>query len=499
MANINSLPARLTLAITIGVASSSINGAALGADSASEQHIQHLLNAFPTQSVRVVGEAEPTITLEARMAALKVPGVSLAYIHDGKIAWARGVGVAKLGGPAVTPQTLFQAGSISKPVATMAVLRLVQSGKLDLDADVNRYLKSWKVPESSFTQTQKVTLRRLLTHTAGITVHGFPGYAADAAVPALVQVLSGERPANSPPILVDTIPGTAWRYSGGGFVITQQLLHDVTDKPFSDLMQDTVLRPVGMIHSTYQQPLPQSQLADAATPYERNGIPVAGGAHTYPEASAAGLWTTPSDLAQYAIEVQNALAGKSRTILSQSMARQMVKDGGLGHWGLGLEVGGGPDHPYFTHGGSDAGFQSELVAFDQGDGLVIMTNGDGGSQLATEIQRAVAEEYNWPEFQPKAHTLIPVTPEVLDRYVGRYQFNPEAIDTVTRRGDHLYMQISGQPEYELFPEGPGTFFVKFTEAKFSFSMGPNGRASGQVLQTAAETISMARLPDTAKL
>jgi CubicO group peptidase (beta-lactamase class C family) len=213
----------------------------------------------------VINPGEPPVTtkLADRMAALHVPGVSIAVIHDGKIEWARGFGVTRIGGSAVTPDTLFQAASISKPVTALAVLHLVESGRLDLDTDVNRYLKTWQVPANSFTERTKVTLRELLTHSAGMTVHGFPGYASDAARPTVVQVLNGEKPANTPAIVVDTEPGTAWRYSGGGFVVTQLLLEDVTGQAFPRLMHDIVLGPVGMTRSTYEQPLPQNRMAEA--------------------------------------------------------------------------------------------------------------------------------------------------------------------------------------------------------------------------------------------
>ena len=194
-----------------------------------EQRIRHIQDAILPV---VVTKGEPLVStkLADRMAELHVLGVSIAVIHNGEIEWARGFGVTRVGGPAVTPHTLFQAASISKPVTAMAVLHLVGSGKLDLDADVNQYLKAWKVPTNKFTETSKVTLRELLTHTAGMTVHGFPGYASDSALPTVVQVLNGEKPANTPAILVDTIPGSDWRYSGGGFVVTQVLLQDVTGK-----------------------------------------------------------------------------------------------------------------------------------------------------------------------------------------------------------------------------------------------------------------------------
>ena len=338
------------------------------------------------------------VKLADRMVALHVPGVSIAVIHEGKIEWARGFGVTRLGGPPVTPDTLFQAASISKPVAAMAVLRLVQSGKLDLDTDVNQYLKTWKIPDNSFTGKTKVTLRELLTHTAGLTVHGFAGYASDAALPTLIQVLNGEKPANSEPIVVDTEPGTIWRYSGGGYVVAQQLLQDVTGQPFPKLMQDTVLEPIGMTRSTYEQPLPANRLAEVAIPYRQDGKPVPGGQHVYPEMAPAGLWTTPSDLARYAIEVQKSLHGESNRVLSAAMVRQMLTPR-LNHQGLGPGVGGDAQHPYFTHGGANEGYRCNLVAYNDGDGVVIMTNGDNGGQLASEMLHSVAREYGWPDFR----------------------------------------------------------------------------------------------------
>jgi CubicO group peptidase (beta-lactamase class C family) len=291
-----------------------------------EQRIQKIQNAI-LPPVITKGKPPTTTKLADRMAALHVPGVSVAVIHDGKIEWARGFGVTRVGGPAVTPDTLFQAASISKPVTAVAVLRLAESGKLNLDADVNQYLKTWKVPANTFTERTKVTLRELLTHTAGMTVHGFPGYAFDSALPTLVQVLNGEKPANTPAILVDTIPGTNWRYSGGGFVVAQLLLEGVTGQPFPKLMHDIVLGPMGMNRSTYEQPLPQSLMAEAAMPYRQDGQAVPGGPHVYPEMAPAGLWTTPSDLARYAMEVQKAVAGKAGAVLSAAMAREMLKPG----------------------------------------------------------------------------------------------------------------------------------------------------------------------------
>ena len=455
-------------------------GQAATQPSVVEQHIQHIQKGLiPAVLIEGQSLSSQTSTLSARMAALHVPGVSVAFMHGGKIEWARGFGVKKLGGAPVTPSTLFQAASISKPVTAIAVMRLVQSGKLNLDTDVNEYLKSWKVPDNQFTAKRKVTLRELITHTAGVTVHGFEGYATNEQVPTLVQVLNGEKPANSPPIRVDVEPGTIWRYSGGGFVITQQLLQDVTGEPFPALMQQMVLGPMGMIHSTYQQPLPPNRLPEAATPYDGDGKPVPGGPHTYPEMSAAGLWTTPSDLLQFSMHIQQALTGKSN-VLSAATTHEILTPG-MGQWGLGIEIGGSKDHPYFTHGGANEGFMSDFAAYDSGDGAAVMTNGNNGGQLAAEIIRTIAHEYNWPDFQPARHTLAKIDPTIFDNYVGDYQLTPGFILTFTRNGDHFFAHPTGQTPVEVFPESDHQFFATDIDIQITFVTDSTGRATEMIL------------------
>ena len=427
------------------------------------------------QPVVIKGESAATMKLADEMAARHVPGVSIAMIHGGKIEWARGFGVASIGGAAVTPDTLFQAASISKPVAALAVLRLVESGKVSLDADVNQYLKSWQVPANSFTEKAKVTVRELLTHTAGLTVHGFAGYTSNAPVPTLLQVLNGEKPANSEPIRVDVQPGTIWRYSGGGYVVAQQMLQDLTGEPFPKLMHDTVLIPIGMTHSTYEQPLPKSRLAEVALPYRDDGKPVEGGPHTYPEMAPAGLWTTPSDLARYALEVQRSLAGTSNRVLSKASIQQMLTPG-LNDWGLGPELGGSTGHRYFTHGGANEGYRCQLVAYNEGDGVVIMTNADGGGQLAMEIVRSVAHEYGWPDFQPESHATVKVDPKIFDGYAGEYQSQFD-IFTITHEGDQLFVKVAAQPKFRLYPESDREYFLTSIGATVTFDVDSQGKAT----------------------
>jgi CubicO group peptidase (beta-lactamase class C family) len=327
-----------------------------------------------------------------------VTGVSLAIIEHGKIIEAKGYGFTdKSRTTAVTTNTLFQAGSVSKPVAALAALRLVEAGKLALDEDANRYLKQWRVPENKFTKDEKVTLRRILSHSAGLTVHGFPGYSVDSPRPSLRQVLDGSRPANTPAIRVDVVPGTIFRYSGGGYTVMQQLMIDVSGETFTELMRECVLTPLGMSASTYEEPLPADRVGAAATGYYSNGEQVTGRWHIYPEMAAAGLWTTPSDLARFVISVQEGLAGKSNPTISQSMIRQMLTVQ-KGHWGLGLLLTGRGKLLRFSHQGRDEGFDTFMMGYaESGQGVVIMINANDDSGVMGHIVDAVRQEYHRPE------------------------------------------------------------------------------------------------------
>jgi CubicO group peptidase (beta-lactamase class C family) len=485
----------LALSAFWATAQGSPASAAASSRATIEQHIQHVRGAL-SPLVLIKGERDRATTLSERMASLHVPGVSIAVIHDGKLEWARGFGVSKIGGAPVTPTTLFQAASISKPVTALGALRLVQMGKLDLEANVNHYLKSWKIPTNTFTDQKPVTLRELLSHTAGMTVHGFPGYASDAPVPNLEQILDGLSPANSPAIRVDVVPGTIWRYSGGGYVVVQQLLEDVTGEPFAKLMRDTVLRRIGMIRSTYAQPLPQSRRAEVAMPYGPAGAPVKGGPHVYPEMAPAGLWTTPSDLARFAMELQRSLRGDSNRVLSKSMTQQMLT-AGLNSWGLGLHIGHGRQQALFEHGGANEGYRCDLVAYNAGDGAVIMTNGDNGGQLMQELRRTIAYEYAWPDFQPKVHTRIQVDPKRLELLTGSYQFEPNSFFTISRDGNHLFSQATGQEQREIFAEHEHEYFAKTVDEVITFDTDDQGRATKLVLHQDGHDRPATRLDDAA--
>jgi CubicO group peptidase (beta-lactamase class C family) len=352
--------------------------------------------------------AQISVNLLERMKYYKVPGVSIAVVNNGRTEWSHGYGYVTNDPKAarVDEQTRFQAASISKCLTAFGALLLVQQGKLSLDEDVNLYLKRWKVPQNGFTKTEKVTLRRLLSHTAGTSIHGFPGYSAGTLIPTAIEILEGKKPVvNTDPVIVTSIPGTELRYSGGGTTIVQVLIEDITGEHFEDWMQNKVLIPLGMLQSTFKQPLPPPHTAHAAYGHYSNGTAIEGKWHNYPEMAAAGLWTTPRDLAQFIIYIQATLKGKKTNLLSRFYVKEMItrqKIGGKSiSAGLGLFLKNEGKNLVFDHDGQDEGFIARLSAYAyQGQGIVIMMNNDSAWALMDEIINSVAKINHWPHFKP---------------------------------------------------------------------------------------------------
>lgn len=415
--------------------------------------------------------------IQAQMSQRQINGLSLAVIQDGKIE-ARAYGVTSRGGAPVTTSTLFQAGSISKPVAAVGALKLVELGKLSLDEDVNTKLKSWKVPDNDFTQTQKVTLRRLLSHTAGLTVHGFPGYDVTERMPSVAQVLDGT--GNTAPVRVNVVPGSISRYSGGGYTVMQQLVADVSGKAFPDYMRDAVLGPIGMSRSTYQQPLPPDRAAETASGYDADRSPVSGKWHVYPEMAAAGLWTTASDLARFAIEVQQSLAGKSSRVLSQAMTRQQLTSE-MNDYGLGLALAGTGAARTFSHNGRDAGFDALMLAFaETGQGLVIMINANDNSGARNRIVDFVSRKYKWPARSTAAPAAVkPVAPVIaLEPVTGRYELTNNNMLTLVAQGDSLFSDVNGLPDEEFLFMGNDRFGSAQRDVSFRIARDGSGNVVG---------------------
>jgi CubicO group peptidase (beta-lactamase class C family) len=439
----------------------------------------------------------PKAALKDRMAHYHTPGVSIAVINRGRIEWARGFGVKEWGKPdPVSERTIFQAGSISKPVFAMAVMRLVRDGKLDLDEDVNRYLKSWKVPANGPWQP-RVTLRQLLSHTAGLTVHGFPGYARTEPIPSVVDVLDGRPPANTRRVFVDILPGSRFRYSGGGTTVAQQLVVDVLGRPFPEIMRGLVLGPLGMDSSTYEQPLPDDRAGVAATGHPSRNRPVEGGWHVYPEMAAAGLWATPSDLARVGLEVQRALKGESDRVLDPDGAVAMLTPGIDERIGIGFFLSGKGKAVRFGHSGADEGFVATMTFSKEGGiGAVVMLNSYDGVPLLGEIERAIAREYDWPGYFPDEAPEKPETPapETLNRYVGSYVTKSKLVFTVARGGDGLLLKFSDQPPLELTAESATRFSTAALNAKVTFEEDEGGKVTGLTLEQDGTPTTAGREP-----
>ena len=392
----------------------------------------------------VVIDGGPVWTLDERMRFYGVPGLSVAVVDGGRIVWARGYGLANVrAARPVTARTMFLAGSISKPVTAMGAVDLVERGMLPFDADVNTLLKSWKLPENELTATTPVTLRQLFSHSAGTTVHGFPGYPRKFPRPTIRQILDGEPPANTAPVRVDLAPNTRARYSGGGTTVAQQALADVTGLDFATLMRRYVLAPLGMTDSTYEQPLPAALHARAATAYRTPDRPVPGGWHVYPEAAAAGLWTTAPDLARVIVEMHDALSGRSSRVLTIDGARLMLTPrfptgGPRRHIGIGFFLDDRGGARYFVHGGADEGFEALLIATADGSkGAVLMANTNGSMAMFEEIVRAIAREYEWPGYINVAPPVQRASEELLERAPGRYRLDADRLITIRRAGQTL--------------------------------------------------------------
>jgi len=341
--------------------------------------------------------SDPSV-VQALLKQFNVPGVGIAIIKDFKVAATYAYGIADVETAApVTPETMFQAASISKPVAAMASLKAVQNGTFTLDQDVNTILKTWKLPTGDFTRDRPVTPRSLMSHTSGTgDGFGFPGYAPGAQRPTIPQILDGLPPSNLRKVRLERPPLRGFKYSGGGVIIQQLALTDAVGKPFAQIAREWVLDPIGMTNSTYEQPLPAAREKQAARAHDRSGARMGDPWHVYPEQAAAGLWTTPTDLAKFAIEVQLAVLGKSTRVLSRAAALEMVTPVGVGPYAVGFEAHKEGEGWYFVHGGSNWGFQCLLMAHRlHGYGVAIMTNGDNGGPLMNELRKRVQQEYAW--------------------------------------------------------------------------------------------------------
>lgn len=435
------------------------------------------------------GEEARTASIAERMEYHHVPGVSVAVVNDGRIEWAKGYGVIEAGQEQpVTTDTIFQACSISKAVTAVAVWRLVQDGMLDFEEDVNTYLRSWKIPPNGAWQP-RITLRHLLSHSAGLTYCWYRGFRRGQKVPTLLQVLRGEPPSNTPEVRSVLIPGSQFRYSGSHYSVVQQVLEDVTGKAFAPLMHELVFEPLGMQNSSFEQRFPDARLESTAAGHYVGGEPVYGKWRILPEMAAAGLWTTPSDLASLVVEIMRTYNGHSGNMLRTPFIQPALALQPTGEWGLGFHLPGTGSEQRFEHSGGNIGYACLLDAYKEKPiGAVVMTNSDDGYALVQEIFRAVARAYGWPKYAP-AHVAAPAEVAAFASYIGEYELHPGYNLHVERQGDQLYLHPAGQPSLPLYATSETEFFAQEINAEVAFVKNAEGNVTALTLrqQDAQET------------
>jgi CubicO group peptidase (beta-lactamase class C family) len=468
-----------------------------------DQRIERIESGM-VPAVLVRGESVGSRTIQSLMAEHGIPAASVAVISEGRLDWAKGYGTTQIeGGDRTTSQTLFLAGQISQGVAALGALRLVQDGLISLDEDVNGKLTSWQIPATAGESASgggtstvadpgaappagPVTLRRILNHTSNLSVPSLRGYLPGDEVPTLLQILNGEPPASNAPI--EVIPPTANRppYSVGGFIVLQQLIEDLTGQSYADYIHDAVLDRAGMDWSNHSQPLTEELAARAASGYEPDGTLVPGRWRIYPELAAAGMWTTPSDLARLVLAMQYAHAGGSRRAeltmtLSSELMAEVFKEQAPGR-GLGFEIGGEGEWQHFRLEGHGNNYLSELFAYvSQGRGAVVMTNSSRGEILKAHVLRAIAVEYGWPDLLPEEVDRVALSPESLAEIEGRYSLRTSTEWTVRLDGDSLLLETaSGGSESaaELVPIAEDLFVQTAFGTRYRVERGPDGSVAG---------------------
>ena len=410
------------------------------------------------------------MNINERMKHYHVNGLSIAVVDSGRLQWAKAYGITDaVSREAVTTETLFQTASIGKMITALAALHLVKEGKISLDEDVNQKLTSWKVPESKYTKKEKVTLRRLLNHSGGFTdYYGFAGYRPNDSVPSLLQVLQAQPPANnSKALVVKYVPGKETHYSGGGYLIIQQLIEDITGTSFPEYVEREIFQKLDLKSSTYYFHPDQVDVYRVARGHYDDGrIDSSRKYNIYPEQAAAGFWSTPSDLARIMVEIQEEYNGRSEKILNRELTQAMISNQlESSHRGLGVVLMGAKDVSGFWHSGQNTGYNSLLYAtIKSGQGVVIMLNSDGGIELAQEIARSIANEYKWPFMQTRSSKADDL--DSLKAHVGRYRSKEGLVIKVGQNKDGLIIQykdpghLKFSPSTQLYHLEGGGFIIK---------------------------------------
>jgi CubicO group peptidase (beta-lactamase class C family) len=441
-----------------------------------------------------------------RMRYYKVPGATIAVIKDFKIDWAKGYGLADtLKKIPVTTETMFSAGSISKFLMAVTALKMVESKQIELERPINNYLTSWKIVENDFTRKSSITLRLLLSHSAGTSQASYFGFTPTQPLPTIVEILSGAKISETRPVVVNSEPNKEFRYSGGGSMIAQMALMDISKLSFSDLTQQILFDKLGMRNSTFEQPIPEKFVKQSSWAYSSASW-FKGMTYVYPQQAAAGLYTAPTDLAKFFIDVQKSYIGKGR-VLSKATAKQMlspqqnVSDGsykeqiGIGPFLIQRTDNKDPDGVYFEFTGVNAGFLAYGIAsVTNGNGVIIMLNsGDNVNGLGKEIRRAVAKVYDWTNFLPTEIQPISLTDTELDKFVGRYRMATDEVLYLRREKNYLVENINEGNDIYCFPISKDTIVFTDYNIKGFFVRNDKGEIIG--LQNIYQEKPMLKMKD----
>ena len=433
-----------------------------------------------TPRLQIEGKVIPNWTITERMDYYRVPGLSIAFFSEGKVQWTKCYGFSSFDKTEqINENTLFQAASISKSLTSYYVMTLMEEGILELDTDVNEYLLGWNVVENEYTKTDKVSLRNLLSHTGGITVSGFEGYNSNYdSIPNIIQILNGESPANSKPIHPNIEPNTKWRYSGGGYVIIQKIIEDLTKDNFEKTISQKVLSKLDMKNSTFEQPPSTKWVENIARGHDKNRETIDGGWNIYPEQAAAGLWSTPTDIAKFAIAFQKLYRGESIGLISTESAKEMLKlyDD---KWGLGFKINKHGNGFYYGHSGANVGYRSVLIILPEyNEGVVIMSNGEFGAPLHTDILRSISKEYSWDIFNPLIKHIHTLSNKEKKKFTGKYEYVSDKslqLNISLIKDELKVTQLWDKESYIIYPESSQVFFDEVHGDNFEFSLNMKGK------------------------
>ena len=436
------------------------------------------------RAVYLKGLKPEKLALADRMRFYKVPGVSIAALDRNKIEWVRTFGLRDAQTrQAMTTDTPFQGGAFSQMMTAAAALDLAENQQIDLDADIASLLKTRRLPPPTSEPRSKITLRALLTHSAGLSDQTFEGYSQDEPLPNLSQILDGEQPAKNGPVWMTAqkTSTSRTRYSESGYVIFEQILQDLTGKPFPSFMNETLLDRLGLKNSTFALPLPEAFKARAAAGHLREGQPAKGLWNNYPEAAAKGLWTTPSDFAAFLADLLQAAAGAEGKFLFPETARLMLSPQIEGHSFGFLVDGRGADINYSLRG-KTRGFSCFMVISPvKGQGAVIMTNSESGTLLIQEILGALSEAYGWAHFRPEEKEVMRLDPATYQTYAGSYEVNPAYGLEVSLDDYALVIQPTGQTATKFYAEGQTLFYSTDPYVRIQFFKDKAGAVEKLVL------------------